>query len=231
MTTIGYVFLDVERDALVPLERQRLVIEEYAKTLKLYCDELLVEESYSPAVSLMERKQGALMLRNVSDGDNILVMQAKWVLGNPRNALSLLEILKKKKVSLFCADLEGNVSMPTQKKLVASQGISSLVYQLCKALTFGERGNHGAAIRAGKAKRKKEGKYLGGPVPFGWKVGEDGRLEQDPEQQELIEEMVRLKADRWSYRDIAKKMQNGKGLTLSHEGIRRILLNNAIKSQ
>ncbi|AGF79968.1 site-specific recombinase, DNA invertase Pin [Desulfocapsa sulfexigens DSM 10523] len=231
MTTIGYVFLDVERNALVPLERQRLVIEEYAKTLKLYCDELLVEESYSPAVSLMERKQGALMLKNVNDGDNILVMHAKWVFGNPRNALSLLEILKKKKVSLFCADLEGNVSMPTQKKLVASEGISSLVYQLCNALSFGERGNHGAAIRAGKAKRKKEGKYLGGPVPFGWKVGEDGRLEQDPEQQELIGEMVRLKADRWSYRDIAKKMQNGKGLTLSHEGIRRILLNNSNKSQ
>lgn len=226
MTTIGYIFLDIDRDALVPLERQRLAIEEYAQTLKLHCDELLVEESYSPAVPLIERKQGVLMLKNVREEDKVLVMHAKYVLGNPKNALSLLELLKKKKVSLFCLDLEGDVSMPTQKKLVASQGISSLVYQLCNALSYGGRGNHGAAIRAGKAKRKKEGKYLGGPVPFGWKVGEDERLEQDPEQQELIGEMIRLKADRWSYRDIAKKMGNGHGLTLSHEGIRRILRNN-----
>lgn len=232
MTTIGYIFLDENRDALIPLEQQRQVLEEYAKGLNVSCNELLVEQSYSPVVPLAERDEGARMLEYVQQDDIILVMQSKWVFANPKAALSLLETLKKKEVSLFCVDLEGNVSMPTQRKLISSQGISSLVYKLCEALSLGESGggSHGAAIRAGKARQKKEGKYLGGPVPFGWLVGEDGRLQQDPKQQELIAEMIRLKADRWSYRDIAIKMQEEQNLKLSHEGIRRILLKNPGKA-
>ena len=227
MTTIGYVFLDVNRDNLIPLEKQRQSLENYAQKLDLSCDELLVEQSFASVVPLSERIEGRRMLQNVQRGDTILVMQARWVLGTPQNALSLIGVLKEKEVSLFCADLDGDISMPTQRKLQATQGIATLVYQLCEALSYRERGNHGAAIRAGKARLKQEGKYLGGPVPFGWMVGEDGRLKQDLKQQELISEMIRLKADRWSYRDIASKMQKKQGLKLSHEGIRRIILKNS----
>lgn len=228
MTTIGYIFLDVNRDALTPLEKQRQALESYAQKLNLSCDELLIEQSFAPVIPLLERNEGRRMLENVHRGDTILVMEAKWVLGSPKKALALIKRLKEKEVSLFCADLDGNISMPTQRKLISSQGISSLVYQLCEALSHGEGGgNHGAAIRAGKARLKMEGKYMGGPVPFGWMVGEDGRLQQDVEQQELIAEMIRLKADRWSYRDIASKMREHLGLDLSHEGIRRIILKNS----
>jgi DNA invertase Pin-like site-specific DNA recombinase len=229
MTTIGYVFLDVNRDTLTPLEQQRQALEKYAQNLELSCDELLVEQSFASSVPLPERNEGRRMLQNVEIGDTILVMKAKWVLGTSRNALSLIRILKEKEVSLFCADLDGNISMPTQRKLQTSTGIASIVYKLLEALSSEEKGKHGAAIRAGKARLKKEGKYQGGPVPYGWKVGEDGRLQQDSKQQELIAEMIRLKADRWSYRDIAEKMQNNQGLKFSHEGIRRIILKNSQK--
>ena len=227
MTTIGYIFLDVNRDDLISLEQQRHAIEEYAHELNLPCDELLVEQSYSPVVPLIERNEGSQMLENMERGDSIIVMQAKWVLGNPGTALSLLGILKKKQISLYCVDLAGNISMPTQRKLLSSKGISTIVTQLCEALSYGESSKHGAAIRAGKARLKKEGKYAGGPVPYGWQVGEDGKLHQNPNQQTFIAEMIRLKKDRWSYRDISIKMHEEHGLKLSHEGIRRILLKNS----
>ncbi len=228
MTTIGYIFLDVKRDVLTPLEEQRQALENYTQKLDLSCDELLVEQSFALVVPLAERNEGRKMLDNVQRGDTIIVMQAKWVLGTPQNALALIRVLKQKEVSLFCADLDGNISMPTQRKLVSSQGISAIVYQLLEALSHGVAGgNHGAAIRAGKARLKMEGKYTGGPVPYGWMVGDDGKLQRDEGQQELISEMIRLKADRWSYRDIASKMQEQQGLKLSHEGIRRIILKNS----
>ena len=226
MTTIGYIFLDTNRDELIPLEQQRQVLQTYASELRLSFDELLVEQSYSAVIPLMERKEGIRMVNNAQPLDTIIVMKASWVLGNPKATLSLLNILKEKEISLYCIDLEGNISVPTQTKLIRSQGISALIFKLCEALSLGGNGNHGAAIRAGKARQKMEGKYLGGPVPFGWLVGEDGKLQKDSQQQNFILEMVRLKADRWSYRDIAKKMQEEQGLKLSHEGIRRILLKN-----
>jgi DNA invertase Pin-like site-specific DNA recombinase len=227
MTIIGYIFLDVNRDDLISLEQQRHAIEKYAHELNLTCAEILVEQKYSPVVPLIERNEGSQMVENMGLGDIIIVMHARWVLGNPKASLSLLKILKEKQISLYCVDLAGNISMPTQRKLVSSKGISTMVTKLCEALSYGESSKHGAAIRATKARLKKEGKYAGGPVPYGWQVGENGKLQQEPNQQSFISEMVRLKNDRWSYRDISIKMEEEHGLKLSHEGIRRILLKNS----
>ena len=84
--------------------------------------------------------------------------------------------------------------------------------------------SHSEAIRAGKARKKKDGKYSGGPVPFGYFLGEDDCLHKDEQQQLIIQEMRNLKADRWSYRNIAKKLDEEYRLKFSHEGVRRILM-------
>ncbi len=227
MTTIGYVFLDADRDSVVSLARQQKVIEEYAGNLGKVCDELLVEQSFPAGTALMDRKEGRRLLENVVSGDVIIVMKTMWVLGSPGRGLALLDILREKQVSLFCADLDGDLVLETERKLIVSRGIAPLVRLLCEALSAGADNNgHSAAIRAGKARRKKEGKYLGGPVPYGFQVSGDGRLCQNNKQQTIIDEMVSLKEDRWSYRDIARKMKEQHGLKFSHEGIRRILLKN-----
>ncbi len=229
MTTIGYIFLDENRDTLIPLEKQRQSLEKYAQKLDLSCDELLVEQFFALPVPFLERDEGRRLLESVKPGDTILVMEARWVLGNSQNALSLIRMLKNKEVSLFCADLDGNISLPSPRKLQATEGIASLVYKVCEALSCAGSGGHGAAIRAGKARLKRAGKHTGGPVPFGWMLGADGRLKEDAQQQKCIEEMIRLKDDRWSYRDIADKMRNNRGLKLSHEGVRRIIIKNRKK--
>lgn len=232
MTIIGYIFLDSARDALIPMAEQQKVLEQYAKELGTFCDELLVEQSFSSATILQERTEGKALLEHVQDGDSILVMKAKWVLGNAKNALLLLDLLKDRGVSLFCVDLGGDLVKETERKLAISKGIAPLVYALCEALSQPtESVGHSAAIRAGKEKQKKEGKYLGGPVPFGYQVAADGRLQRDSEQQHMIETMLSMKADRWSYRDIAKKMETQYGLKFSHEGVRRILLKNKKNSK
>jgi len=123
--------------------------------------------------------------------------------------------------------LDGDIVQETERKLVVSQGIAPIVRSICEALsTRMESGRHSAAIRAGKARQKEAGKYLGGPVPFGFQVNVHGCLEKNGEQQIIIDQMVRMKEDRWSYRDIARKMRADHGLKFSHEGIRRIMLKN-----
>ncbi len=227
MTTIGYVFLDTARDSLVSLAKQQKVIEEYAGNLGKVCDELLVEQSFSAGTAFMDRKEGKRLLENVVSGDVIIVMKTMWVLGSPRKGLALLNKLREKQVSLFCVDMDGDLVLETERKLTVSQGVAPLVRLLCEALSAGADNNgHSAAIKAGKARRKREGKYLGGPVPYGFQVSGDGRLCLNNKQQTIIAEMVGLKEDRWSYRDIAKKMKDQHGLRFSHEGIRRILLKN-----
>ena len=225
MTVVGYIFLDVNRDNLIPLAVQQQMLEEYAGEAGLRVDELLVEQSYSLETPFMERDEGKRLLENVQAGDMVFTTRAKWVLGTAQEALLLIGILKERKVSLFCVDLDGDIVQEAERKLVVSQGIASLVQKVCEALSVKmERGRHAAAIRESKARQKKAGKYLGGPIPFGFQVDEGGRLQQNTEQQIIIDKMLSMKGDRWSYRDIARKMQEDHGLKFSHEGIRRILL-------
>lgn len=230
MTTIGYVFLDAARDLLIPLVQQQQVIEDYAKGLGLPCKELLVEQSYGVATMFQERKEGKRLLANVQRGDTVLVMRAAWLLGNAANALLLIDFLREKEVSVFCVDLDGDIVRETGRKLKITEGIAPLVRTLCEALTLAkvvegapQGAGNSAAIKARKARQKKEGKYLGGPVPFGFQVAGDGCLGEDSQQQKIIDEMVALKEDRWSYRDIAGKMRERHELKFSHEGVRKIL--------
>ncbi len=224
MTTIAYVFLDVDRDRLISLAEQQKLLHEYAETLGLECDELLVEQLFSDSVPLRERIEGKKLLEHIQEGDTILTLKVRWVLGSAKEAIFLLNGLKKKNVSLFCVDLDGDLVNKTERKLMVSQGIADLVFTLCDALSVSVKSSsHAAAIRAGKAKQKKEGRYMGGPIPFGYQVT-DGCLGEDSGQQRIINEMVSMKQDRWSYRDIAKKMKESYELNFSHEGVRRILL-------
>ncbi|MEA3467716.1 MAG: recombinase family protein [Thermodesulfobacteriota bacterium] len=225
MTVVGYIFLDVNRDNLISLAVQQQMLEEYAGEAGLRVDELLVEQLYSLETPFMERDEGKRLLENVQAGDMVFTTRAKWVLGTAQEALLLIGILKEKKVSLFCVDLDGDIVQQAERKLVVSQGIAPLVQKVCEALSVKmESGRHAAAIRESKARQKKAGKYLGGPIPFGFQVDEGGRLQQNTEQQIIIDKMLSMKGDRWSYRDIARKMQEDHGLKFSHEGIRRILL-------
>lgn len=225
MTTVAYIFLDTDRTTLIPLVKQQELLEKYIQGLEMDCREFLIEENYSCATVFRERKEAERLLENVQAGDIIFTLRSRWILGSPREALSLLGMLKEKNVSLYCVDLDGDIVNKTERKLQINEGIASLVLDLCKALSVTvENKGHAEAIRAGKAKKKKDGKYSGGPVPFGFFLGEDDCLHKEEKQQKIIQEMQNLKEDRWSYRNIAKKLQAEHNLKFSHEGVRRILL-------
>jgi DNA invertase Pin-like site-specific DNA recombinase len=48
-------------------------------------------------------------------------------------------------------------------------------------------------IREVKPDQRKRERYLGGIVPFGWKVGEHGTLIEDPAQQRAIQRILELR--------------------------------------
>jgi putative DNA-invertase from lambdoid prophage Rac len=63
---------------------------------------------------------------------------------------------------------------------------------------------------------------LGGTVPFGFKVGDDGDLVPVPEQQRANEAMKRLRAKGMPLREISAKMK-GVGHPISHQGVKKVL--------
>ncbi len=226
MAVYGYIFLAQEKEQLVSTEEQQFSLQEYAKSRNLSVDEIILEQNVSLKKPFRERKQGKELSGGMRPGDTLIVLRSEWILGSAGEASRLVRMLRENHVSLYCVDLGTNITLDEKRKLAVYEGGAGLVQKLLNALAVCESSKHGDAIRATKRIQKKAGKYLGGPVPFGWEVNDEGFLSPDPTQQNIIHTIVAMREDRWSYRDISRKLREEYGVKLSHEGVRRVLNSN-----
>lgn len=223
MTVAGYIF-QVEHDPTIPDQNcQQTDLQAYAEQLGVKVDFYCVEKGISIKRPFGKRAEGAKILDALGKGDILLTGRAEWVLSSAKDGLSLVTLLEEKSIALYCQDLDENLSIPEERKLVVSEGKAEFTKKLLAALAVCEGSQHGESIKAAKRQMAKEGRYIGGPVPFGWNV-KDGFLKKDREQQKVIGQIKKWRADRWSYRDIAAKLREKYGIKLSHEGIRKVLL-------
>jgi len=129
------------------------------------------------------------------------------------DALKVVESLKGRGVKLHLLDLGGDI---------AGNGISKLFLTIAAAFAEAERDRIRERIGQVKADQKARGRYLGGSIPFGYRLGNDGELVPHETEQEAIREMVALKAQRLSLRAIAAELQ-AKGHQISHVGVQGAL--------
>jgi putative DNA-invertase from lambdoid prophage Rac len=78
-----------------------------------------------------------------------------------------------------------------------------LVFTILSAVAEAERDRIRERIRDVKADQRKRQRYLGGIVPFGWQLGEDGALRENPDQQRAIQRIRELRRNGLSLRAIS----------------------------
>ncbi len=231
MTVFGYIFLALEKEHLVAEAEQKSALDEYARSVGLAIEEMHVEEGMSLKRPFKERPEGRRLIEKCCAGDVLVILRAEWILSSAAEGVELHGMLRKNDIAVFCKDLGGNITVDEKRKLVVSEGYAGIVGKLLSALAVCENSGHGAAIRATKKHLKKEGKYIGGPVPFGWEVNDDKVLVENVAQQQVIEAISAMREDRWSYRDISRKLKNEYDVQLSHAGVRRVLEGNKKKKE
>ena len=126
----------------------------------------------------------------------------------------MLKDLEARGVALHFLDLGGNVT---------GNGIAKLVFTILSAVAEAERDGIRERIADVKRDQRSRGRYLGGTVPFGYRVGEGGELVEIPEQQEAIRTMSALRAGGMSLRAIAAAVESWHGIRVSHAGVDKVL--------
>jgi putative DNA-invertase from lambdoid prophage Rac len=100
--------------------------------------------------------------------------------------------------------------------------MSKLFLTIAAAFAEAERDRIRERVGQVKADQKARGRYLGGSVQFGYRLGDDGELVAREPEQEAIREMVALKAQGRSLRAIAAELQ-AKGHKISHAAVQGAL--------
>jgi putative DNA-invertase from lambdoid prophage Rac len=177
-------------------------------------DTVLIERGVSGAKPLSDRAEGARLLNMLNPGDTVITSKLDRMFRSALDALEVLGQLKRRGVSLHMIDLGGDVT---------GNGISRLVFTILSAVAEAERDRIRERIRDVKLDQRRRNRYLGGIVPFGWRISKDGQLIEDTAQQDAIKRIVELRREGMSLRSISAALE-GDGIRLSHEGVKNVLV-------
>jgi putative DNA-invertase from lambdoid prophage Rac len=195
------------------LDVQRRQIEGYAHMHALTLAGVLVEEGVSGSIPVEDRPVGSQLFAKLQRGDIVIAAKLDRLFRSALDALKVVESLKTRGVKLHLLDLGGDI---------AGNGLSKLFLTIAAAFAEAERDRIRERIGQVKADQKARGRYLGGKVPFGFRLGDGGELAPHEAEQEAIREMVALRVQGKPLRAIAEAVA-AKGHKLSHEGVAGVL--------
>jgi putative DNA-invertase from lambdoid prophage Rac len=215
MSVYGYCRVSTLRQASEgeSLDVQRRQIEGYAHMHGLTLDDLIVEEGVSGSVPVAERPKGGALFAALKKGDMVIAPKLDRLFRSALDALTVVEDMRKRSVSLCLLDLGGDIS---------GNGLSKLFLTIAAAFAEAERDRIRERIGQVKADQKARGRYLGGTVPFGYRRGQSGELVRHAAEQQAISEIGALWVEGKPLRAIADAMR-AKEISISHEGVANVL--------
>jgi len=192
---------------------QRRMIEGYAHMHGLKLDEIVVEESVSGSVPLNDHPAGGAMLAKLQAGDIVIAAKLNRCFRLALDALNVVEQLKTRGVKLHLLDLGGDI---------VGNGLSKFFLTIAAAFAEAERDSIRECITNVKQDQKARGRYFGGKVPFGCRVGNDGALVEHEAEQKAIRAMIEMRAQGIALRPIATAMAE-RGFKISHEAVKHVV--------
>lgn len=201
----------VEGDSLEVQERQvrGRALQEGQELAHVY-----IERGVSGSRPLDERPQGRELLNALRPGDTLIAPKLDRIWRSATDALSSLEWFKKRGIRLILLDV-GEVT--------AERGVGSLLFGVLAAVAQFEKERNAERVRDMKQHEKEQGKYRGGRVPLGYRVGEDKTLVPDPTEQAVLALALRLSGEGKSLRRIQQAVSESLGFKMSHMAISRII--------
>jgi DNA invertase Pin-like site-specific DNA recombinase len=216
MAVLGYVRVSTGRQAEEgeSLDVQRRQLDGYALQHGWTLDRVFREEGVSGSVPLAERPEGAKLLAAARPGDVIVAAKLDRIFRSALDALQMVEELRRRRVALHLLDLGGDVS---------GNGMSKLFLTIAAAFAEAERARIRERVSQTKRDQRQRGRYLGGKVPFGFRVGEAGELVEEAEEQTIIVQAHALRAGGATLRAIQAAVEAQHGRRLSLDALHRVL--------
>lgn len=172
------------------------------------------ERSVSGSIRIKERPVGAELWAGLKAGDTLVASKLDRMFRSALDALQMVEELKRLGVSLVLLDLGAEP---------VTNGLSKLFLTIAAAFAEAERERVRERIVATKRDGREQGRYLGGKVPYGFRVGPDKTLIEVEEEQAVIKAAKALRAKPMPLRKIQATLEEEHGAKLSLDALSRIL--------
>lgn len=220
MSVYGYVRVSTSKQAADgdSLEAQRRMIQGYALMRGLDLAHIFVEDGVSGSIPVGKRPQGGPLLDMLLDGDAIISAKLDRLFRSALDALTTVDDLNRRGVSLHLLDLGGDV---------AASGMAKLFLTVAAAFAEAERDRIRERVQATVIDLRKQGKWTGA-APFGWKMSPspDGKgfvLVEHPEAMEAVKRIIApMRGRNQSFYKISAALR-ARGFVVSRHGAQAAL--------
>lgn len=217
MTIYGYCRRSKDADGgsvSLPAQERTIRGQAYALGHDMDAVTFFTEEGVSGRIPLMDRPEGGRLYRAVQPGDTIIVAFFDRIFRDALDALQTLKYCQQNDVTLHIMDLGGDV---------LNSPFSKAIFTIIAALAQLRREEIAARTVWSKQDQKARGRYLGGAVPFGYRLVDGNLVEHEPEQAALREARKwKRSSNTLSNRQISAKLKE-LGFKVSHVTLGKIL--------
>lgn len=215
MATYAYIRVSTQAQADdgLSLDAQKRQVEGHAMIHGFEIAHIYTERAVSGAKPLDKRPEGRKLLQGAQRGDVVICPKLDRMFRSAQDALAVAEQLQNRGVSLHLIDLGGDVT---------TSAVGKMFFTIVAAFAEFERDRIAERISDVKLNERNKGRFLGGARPFGYQVDKEGNLIPDDAEQSAIGEVIRLRAEGRSYREISCSVSTGP-VRVSHATISRIL--------
>lgn len=179
------------------LDIQESAIRRYVDYKGLTLLDMVADPGVSGTVPLKQRKGGKRVWALATEGGCGVVVYKIDRLG--RSAIDILQNAEAFP-ALHILDLQVDTTTPVGK----------LILRVMASFAEMERDMIAERVRDGVAKARENGKRIGQP-PYGYRVDDNGVMERDPDQWTVVEHIVNLRQNSWTYERIADSL-NAEGV-------------------
>ena len=188
------------------------------KNLKI---DVEVNEQVSGAILFNSRVKGFELMQKLRKGDNIICLEISRF---SRNTLDLLQIVKKFKrmgVKLHFTDI-GEVT--------GSDAVGSVTLTLLSSFAQFYRDQISEKSKNTKTRMRKENRYCGGKIPFGFEVNESGYLIPLEKELKVIKKMRLMRSEGKTFQYISDELTRSTRKKFPISWIHKILNRECIDS-
>ena len=193
-TAIGYVRVstDGQAESGAGLAAQRAAIETFAKRHGLTITAWHEDAGVSGAAAIEDRPGLMAALAGLRRGSVLIVAKRDRIARDTLTALTIERTVNRLRASIMSADGVGN----------GDEAADLFMRSIMDAAAAFERGLIKQRTRAALAAKRRAGERTG-EVPFGWTLGEDGRLVEVEAEQLVLANIKACRAAGMSLRQIA----------------------------
>lgn len=213
MKTLGYLRVShLESLNGTSLDTQEKRIKNYCELNEFDLNDVF-QEVVSGATEFRKRTAFKQIVDKMKRGDRLVVSRLDRLSRSTLHTLQFVNECKQRGIEVHITDLG----------CVTNGGVGQIVFNVLSCLAETERINISERIKASKFYAKKERKYLGGALEFGYSKDDNGKLIPNEKEFVILQSMMNLRTQGLGYRKIAEEILKKFGRKIHYTQVHKII--------